>query len=133
MHICSAYCMRKRRKRGGTKPRFCRAGAGDEATPNKNDTPGFKLRNEPAITKDEKNFLKLEMPRNNLRLHQTPIHVLRGWRGNCDIKILFYESSSENPDLEEIAQVTDYVVAYTCKGTETIKIERDILKDFILK
>lgn len=113
--------------------RYCRAGAGDEETPNKCDTPGFPLREEPAITRDNRNFLRLEMPRNNIRLNQTPYHVLRGWRANCDIKILLYSSRVNDPDLVEIAMVSDYVVAYACKGSETLKIEREILKDFILK
>lgn len=86
MHNCNSFCMRK--KKGSAKPRYCRAGAGDETTPNKCDTPGFPLRSEPAITQDDRNFLRLEMPRNHLRFHQTPLFVIRGWRGNCDIKLL---------------------------------------------
>jgi hypothetical protein len=122
-----------RTKKKKKAPRYCRAGAGDEATVNKCDTPGFALRSAAAITRDQRDFLKLDLPRNNLRLHQTPLHVLRGWRGNCDVKILLYNSQTSNPDLEEIAQVSDYVVAYACKGSETLKVERELLKDFILK
>lgn len=132
VHTCGSYCMRKKKGKKNSK-RHCRAGAGDEATPQKCDTPGFPLREDPAVTRDHRNFLKLEMPRSHLRLHQTPLHVLRGWRGNCDVKVLLYASDSDNPDLEEIAQVSDYVVAYACKGSETIKVEREILKDFVLK
>jgi len=132
MHVCSSYCMRfkKGRKKG---KRYCRAGAGDEQTKDQCDTPGFQLREKPAIVMDDRQFLKLEMPRNHLRLVQTPLHVLRSWRGNCDIKILLYRSASGQPDPEEIANVTDYVVAYACKGNETIAVERETLKDFILK
>lgn len=114
-------------------PRCCRAGAGEEATKDKCDTPGFELRSTPAIIKDHKNFLKLEMPRNHPRLNQTPLYVLRGWRANCDIKILLYSTHVDHPDLEEIAQVSDYLVAYACKGSETLRVERDTLKEFILK
>lgn len=132
MHTCSSYCMRakKGKKNSG---RTCRAGAGDEATKNKCDTPGFPLREEPAIVSDHRGFLKHEMPRDNLRLVQTPLHILRGWRGNCDFKILLYSSSSGEADPEEISRVTDYIVAYACKGNETAKVERELLKDFLLK
>ena len=129
MHNCNSFCMRC--KKGSAKPRYCRVGAGDEATPNKCDTPGFPLRSEPAITQDDRNFLRLEMPRNNLRFHQTPLFVLRGWRGNCDVKILLYRSRVNDPDLQEIAVVSDYLVAYTTKGNETLQVERETLKEFI--
>lgn len=64
MHACSKYCMRC--KKGSKKGRYCRAGAGNEATPNLCDTPGFQRREEPAIVRDERNFLKLEMPKPRL-------------------------------------------------------------------
>jgi len=130
IHVCSEYCMRSR---GGKAKRRCRAGAGEECTHNGCDTPGFLFRNSPGIVRDERNFLKLEMPRNHLRLHQTPLHVIRGWRGNCDLKVLIYSSPSGVPDPEEISEVTDYVCAYCCKGNETIAVERETLRDFILK
>lgn len=132
IHTCSSYCMRAKKSRKNGK-RFCRAGAGDEGTKNKCDTPGFQLRNQPTIVRDERNFLRLEMPRNHLRLVQTPLHTLRAWRGNCDVRVLLYSSSSGHIDPEEIANVTDYVVAYACKGNETIAVERETLKDFILR
>lgn len=130
MHACSKYCMRC--KKGSKKGRYCRAGAGKEATPNMCDTPGFQRRKEPAIMRDERNFLKLEMPRNHVRFHQTPLHVIRGWRGNCDLKVLIYCNPSGIPHPDEISEVTDYVCAYCCKGNETIAIERETLRDFIL-
>lgn len=132
LHLCSKYCMRT--KKGSKKsPRYCRAGAGNETTPNMCDTPGFQLRNEPAIVRDDRNFLKLEMPRNDLRIHQTPLFVIRGWRGNCDLKVLIYSSPDGVPHPEEISEVTDYVCAYCCKGNETTAVERETLRDFILK
>ena len=125
--------MRKRKGKRCRKPRYCRAGAGEEKTPDQCDTPGFSPRSIPAIVRDERNFLKLEMPRNNVRLHQTSLSLLRGWRGNCDIKILIYSSPDGQPDPEDIAAVTDYVVAYCCKGNETLAVEKETLRDFILK
>lgn len=133
VHKCSSYCMRRRKGRNSKKPRYCRAGAGEEKNEGRCDTEGFTLRASPSIVHDERNFLKLEMPRNNIRLHQTSLNLLRGWRGNCDMKILLYCSPNGVPDPEDIAAVTDYVVAYCCKGNETLAVEKETLKDFILK
>ena len=91
------------------KRRYCRAGTGYEKTPNACDTPGFQLRSDHAITRDDRDFLKLEMKRNNLRMIQTPLNVLRGWRGNCDIKVLLYDCHDSEPTPEDIAEVTDLI------------------------
>ena len=116
-HKCGSYCMRNHRRnknetqrdasapttnssdKPSAKCRYCRAGAGYEATKNKCDTPGFKLRSDHAITRDDRDFLKLEMKRNSLRMIQTPLHALRGWRGNCDINILLYDCHEGEPHL----------------------------------
>jgi len=132
MHVCSKYCMRTKKGSKGGK-RYCRAGAGEETTPNKCDTPGFQRRSEPAIVRDDRNFLKLEMPRSHIRLHQTPLAVIRGWRCNCDLKVLMYCNPSGIPNPEEISEVTDYVCAYCCKGNETMSVERETLRDFVLR
>ena len=127
---CSSYCMRNIKGKKNSR-RICRAGCGEEKTKNKCDTPGFVIREEPIIDYDHRGFFKLEMRRNHLRLVQTPLHILRGWRGNCDFKILLYSSNDGQPDAEEISKVTDYVVAYQCKGNETTKVEREMMGDFI--
>lgn len=111
--------------------RYCRAGAGTEVTPNKCDTPGFVIRDKPAIVADDRNYMKLEMPRNHTRMVQTPLKVLRGWRGNCDVKVLLYRSDGGDPGPSEIAKVTDYIVSYACKGNEKLQVEKDIMKDMI--
>lgn len=115
------------------KSRYCRAGAGEESNKNMCDTPGFQPRNQPAIVFDKRGFYKLEMERNHLRMVQTPLFILRGWRGNCDFRILLYSSPNGKPDAEEISTVTDYVIGYQCKGSETIKTERVLLRDFIFE
>ena len=111
--------------------RFCRHGAGTENNPGKCDTPGFLIRNHPKITRDDRDFMKLEMKRNNAWFVQTPLTVLQGWRGDCDIRILLYKTSSGVADPVEIAKVTDYVVSYACKGNEKMQVEKDIMKDMI--
>ena len=111
--------------------RYCRAGAGSEVTPNKCDTPGFVIRDSPAVVVDDRNYMKLEMPRKHVRMIQTPLKVLWGWHGNCDVKVLLYRSNSGDPDPSEIARVTDYIVSYACKGNEKLQVEKDIMKDMI--
>ena len=122
-----------RSKASASKSRYCRAGAGHEANKNACDTPGFQLRTKNALIRDERDFLKLEMKRNSLRMIQTAITALRGWRGNCDIKILLYDCLDGEPTPEDITEVTDYVVAYACKGNETLAIEREMIKDIIMR
>lgn len=72
------------------------------------------------------------MPRNHTRLNQTALDVLQSWRANCDVQLLIYTSDMNNPSPDDIAQVTDYVVGYACKGNKTLKEERDHAKNFIL-
>ena len=132
MHTCSSYCMRHPKGKKN-RCRMCRAGAGEEKTKGMSDTPGFPLREKPAIEFDNRGFYKLHMRRNHLRMVQTPLHILRGWRGNCDFTILLYASPDGKPNAEEISRTTDYIVSYQCKGNETSKVERTVLRDYILE
>lgn len=128
-HKCSAYCMRMMKK--STSHRYCRSGAGQEATPFECDTPGFELHDK-AKLKKQLDYKSLHMPRNDNRLYQTSVYTLMGWRGNCDLKLLLYEMENDSVSPEEIARVTDYIVGYTCKGNNTLDVERNLIKDFIL-
>ena len=58
--------------------------------------------------------------------------LLQSWRGNCDIQILVYSCDPKHPDIAEIARITDYVVAYACKGNASVKEEREQNKQMIL-
>ena len=137
-HICSAYCLRKRKQTGhnedreSKRRRVCRNGAGIETKPDSGITEGYQIRTDPAIVNDLRNFLRLELPRSDRRTTQTSSYMLQSWRANCDIQLLVYESSYSNPDLAEIAKITDYIVAYTCKGNETTLKEKENLKQYIL-
>lgn len=113
------------------KRRFCRCGAGVEQTPGQCDTPGFTLRNKPALVQDPRGFMKLELPRTNKRILQTSSFMMQSWRANVDLQLLIYNSSPTEPDLDEIAAVTDYVVSYACKGNESSIAEKNNLKDYI--
>lgn len=129
-HHCSNYCMRKRKffenkeTEMSKKRRICRCGAGVEESPNSNRTPGFIRRKTPTIERDLRGFLRLDLSRNDKRTVQSSLAMLQGWRANCDIQLILYESNPVKPDLQEIANVTDYVVAYACKGNDSLLHER---------
>jgi hypothetical protein len=72
------------------------------------------------------------MPRNHPRINQTSTTLIQSWRANCDLQILIYESNPDNFDVREISKVTDYVVAYTSKGSTTYKEEVEMNKRIIL-
>jgi hypothetical protein len=133
-HVCSAYCMRTPKgKKRSSKPRYCRNGAGEEQNKNCCDTPGFVLRDSPEIVRDNRGFDKLEMKRNHNRITQSSMDMCQSWRANCDFQILLYDCDPFNPDPAEIARVTDYVVAYACKGNATLAEEKKQLKSLCLK
>lgn len=58
--------------------------------------------------------------------------MLQSWRGNCDVQLLIYNCDPKHPNMSEIARVTDYVVAYACKGNVTMKEEREQNKQLIM-
>ena len=105
------------------KHRLCKAGAGTERTTGKADTPGFPLSEDPVIKFDHRRTHKLFMPRNHCRINQSSMSLLQSWRGNCDIQLIVYNCDPKYPNISEIARVTDYVVAYACKGNSTVKEE----------
>jgi hypothetical protein len=122
----------KGESRDTKKRRVCRSGAGIENTPGGADTPGFVLREEAKIVKDVRGFNRLELPRTNKRTVQSSLYLLQGWRANCDVQLILYDSDPTNPDCEELAKVTDYVVAYACKGNDSFKGEKEKFKNYIV-
>ena len=116
-----------------SKKRTCRAGAGTEKSIGKCDTPGYPLINAPQIQWDHRRCQRLYLPRNHPRVNQTSTTLLQSWRGNCDIQLIVYDSDPNQPSLAEIAKVSDYVVAYSCKGNCTYKEEREQNKQFLLR
>lgn len=115
-----------------SKPRTCKVGCGKEETPGKCDTPGFQLSETPQVKFDHRRSQKLYMPRNHPRVNQTSAVMLQSWRANCDIQILVYDCDPKNPDIGEIARITDYVASYSCKGNVTLKEEREHTKNIIM-
>ena len=126
VHVCSGFCMREKNGK-----RVCKAGCGMEKTKFKCDTPGFPLRETAEVKYDHKRSLKLYMPQNHARINQTSSHMLQSWRANCDVQLLIYSGDPACPDLNEISRVTDYVVAYSCKGNITWKEEKEQTKQLV--
>ena len=114
------------------KRKVCRCGAGVEERPDMCDTPGFPLRTEPKLVHDLRGFDRLELPWNNRRIVASSRWLLQGWRANCDIQVLLYDCNPFYPNPEEIARVTDYIVAYACKGNETFVEEKNHMRSLIL-
>ena len=66
-------------------------------------------------------------------MNQTSLDMLQSWRANCDVQIILYESDPCMPDASKIARVTDYLVAYACKGNATIALEKKQIRQIILR
>ncbi len=114
-----------------SKKRVCKAGCGQEKDAGKCNTPGYPLTDSPEVKFDHKQSQKLYLPRNHGSLNQTSTDLLQSWRGNSDLQILVYDCDPKNPNISEIARVTDYIVAYSCKGNCTFKEEREQSKKLI--
>jgi len=112
--------------------RVCKAGCGKEKTENQADTPGFPLDPNPKIETDYRGCTKLSTPRNNARLNQTSIDMLQSWRANCNVQLLIYNCDPEQPSVNDIARVTDYVVGYACKGNTSSTEETQQIRHMIM-
>jgi len=134
-HKCGNNCMRYNSKRNKSKTRYCRAGCGYEQTEGGCDTPGFALQKDDIIKRDIKGTkrLLLQRDKDNSRIIQTSQKVLQSWRSNCDVQLILYDSDPAEPNLGELAKVTDYVVSYACKGNCTHEAEKQALADIVLR
>jgi hypothetical protein len=136
-HRCSSYCMRKRKYTRSTesedekKCRACRCGAGIEKHYMKCDTPGFALKKEARIERDLRGFDRVDLIRNNKSITQSSKYLFRGWRGNCDIQLLIYQSSPDDVDPKDVSRVTNYIVSYACKGSESVVEEKKAMAAII--
>ena len=57
--------------------------------------------------------------------------MLQSWRANFDVKVLFYDTNPFFSDMKEIADVSSYVVQYTCKVHLTLNEEKNIIASSI--
>ena len=129
-HYCSSYCLKRSKING--KGRWCNKTCSHEKTPGCGDTPGFRIIDEASVTNDLRGYMKLELPRNHPRIVQTSIFLLQGWRANVDIQLLLYEGDMQSTSTSEISQISDYIISYICKGTETSVQEKYRMRDVIL-
>ena len=98
------------------------------------DTPGMHPRQKAEIKRDLRGYDRVELPRKegDRWVVQASMFLAQGWRANCDLQILLYDSNPDNPLPEDVGRVTDYIVAYQCKGNETYFQERKNMTDLIL-
>jgi hypothetical protein len=54
--------------------------------------------------------------------------LLRGWRANCDIKLLLYYSNPNCPDICELEDVCRYVVLIWVRDTALVKKKKKQFK-----
>ena len=107
-------------------------GFGDEKHFGRQDTPGMDFRDETQIEKDKKSIYHFRMRRtHSKRAVQHSRTLLKGWRANCDIKLLLYFSNPDLPAIGEIEDVCKYVVAYTGKRNHTSQQEKTAIQDLI--
>lgn len=136
-HKCSKYCLRKRKyfskseDKNSRKRRKCRMGFGIEITANSNVTKGMPLRSMSLLETDPRGFDTIRLPRNSTTLVQTSLWLAQSWRANCDVQFIIYDSDPNCPDPREIAQVTDYIVAYQLKGNSSLREEREQIRQKI--
>ena len=93
-------------------PRTCRVKFGDEEHFSQQDVPGMSLREEFGLENDKKGIYHFRMKWTHFkRSVQYSRTLLKGWRANCDIKLLLYFSNPDLPDVGEIEDICKYVVA----------------------
>ncbi len=71
--------------------------------------------------------------RNQLGWYNTAGTLLRGWRANCNIKLLLYYLNPNCLDMSEIEDVSRYVVSYMGKRHNTSQSEIDAIQNIIMK
>jgi hypothetical protein len=135
--MCLIYLFLRRNKNKTKEQnacRMCRCGFGVEKTAMKCDTPGMHPRQTAEIKRDLRGYDRVVLPRKegDRWVVQASMFLAQGWRANCDLQILQYDSDPANPLPEDVGRVTDYIVAYQCKGNETYFQERKKMTDLIL-
>ena len=128
MRKCNGYYMRLCKE--DKKRRACRFGGGVEDTKNMCDTPGFNQHFEPIIDK-QGGKTALQMPRNHPRLLQSSVVAAQSWRANQDVSVILYKSNPNEPDVQDIARITEHLVSYACKGNATLKEEVQMSKALV--
>ncbi len=130
MHQCNRYCLKSTKP---NTPRTCRSHYGTESEFGKVDTPGMDLIQNAEIQIDRKGISHFRMRRtHSICLVQHSKYLVKGWRANCDIKMLLYFTNPTCPDLREIEDVCRYVVAYTGKRHNTSQDEKEEILNIMM-
>jgi hypothetical protein len=128
-HDCNRHCLRSSET---GKPRTCRSHFGTENEFGKLDTQGMELIERAQICIDRKGISHFRMRRTQLvHLVQHSQSLLKGWRENCDIKLLLYYSNPSRPDISEIEDVCRYVMANTGKRHNTSQEEKEAIQNIV--
>ena len=45
--------------------------------------------------------------------------LVQGWRANVDIQLLLYNDDITKTTASDVAQISDYIISYICRGSET--------------
>jgi hypothetical protein len=116
-------------------PRTCRVHFGTETKYGKQDTQGLPCTKRSKIFIHRKGILHFRMQRTtSVRVGvQHSRTLLKGWRANCNIKLLLYYLNPNRPDISEIEDVSRYVVSYTGKRHNTSQAEIDAIQNIIMK
>jgi hypothetical protein len=132
-HQCNKYCLQSA-KTNTNGPRTCRVHFGTE-TKYKNKThKGFHIQQRSKIFINRKGILHFRMKRTkSVRVVQHSRTLLRGWRVTCNIKLLLYYSNPNCPDINEIENVSRYVVSYMGKRHNMSQAEIDAIQNIIMK
>jgi hypothetical protein len=118
-HQCNKYCLWSA-KTNTNGPRICRVHFGTETKYGKQDTQGLPRTTKSKIFINRKGISHFRMRiTKSVKVVQHSRMLLRGWRVNCDIKLLLYYSNPNCPDISEIEDVSIYVVSYTGKRHNT--------------
>ncbi len=132
-HQCNKYCLQSA-KTNTNGLRTCRVHFGTEPQYGKQDTQGLPRTKGSKIFINRKGILHFRMNRpKSDRVVQHSRTLLRGWRANCNIKLLLYYSNPNCPDISEIEDVSRYVVSYTGKRDNTSQAEIDAIQNIIMK
>jgi hypothetical protein len=132
-HQCNKYCLRSA-KTNTNGPRTCRVHFGTDTKYGKQGTQGLPCTKRSKIFINRKGISHFRMKRTkSVRVVQHSRTLLRGWRANCNIKLLLYYSNPNCPDISEIEDVSRHVVSYMGKRHNTSQAEIDAIQNIIMK
>jgi len=92
---------------------------------------GKKLCNGPEIVEDHNGAPCLEMPRVHPRVVQQSRYQIQSWRANEDVSLILSNSPPDNPSMDDIIAIMDYVCGYACKDSEPTGATADLFKDMV--